>query len=244
MSHQLHIKDLTISYNRVPAVHHLNLQLCCGSCVGLLGPNGAGKTTLIKAIAGLLPKETGSIEFRGHDVSGSSGRTVAYVPQHESVDWDFPITVRGLVEMGRYGTLGLWRNFSNSDAQLTSQALEMADLVPLADRQIKALSGGQQQRAFLARAWAQQADIYLLDEPFAGLDKNAQESFTAALHRLRKAGKLIIASHHDLRNTAQVFDQVVLLNGELVAAGATDTTFTPEVIERTYGTRVFTGTKA
>jgi ABC-type Mn2+/Zn2+ transport system ATPase subunit len=240
VSDQLVIKDLTVAYNRVPAVHHLNLALRCGSCVGLLGPNGAGKTTLIKAIAGLLPRETGSIAFQGHEV-GRSGQTVAYVPQHESVDWDFPMTVRGLTEMGRFSSLGLWKKFGKSDHDLVAQALEMTDLTAFADRQIQALSGGQQQRAFLARAWAQQADIYLLDEPFAGLDRNAQEAFTRALHRLRAANKLVLASHHDLRNTAEVFDQVVLMNGELVASGSTAETFIPENIERTYGTQIFSG---
>jgi len=241
VSHQLIIKDLTVAYNRVPAVHHLTLTLGCGSCVGLLGPNGAGKTSLIKAIAGLLPRETGTIQFQGHDVGGQTGQTVAYVPQHESVDWDFPITVRGLAEMGRFPALGLWKKFGKSDDDLVTQALEMTDLTAFAHRQIKALSGGQQQRAFLARAWAQQADIYLLDEPFAGLDLNAQEAFTRALHRLRAADKLVLASHHDLRNTAEVFDQVVLINGELVAAGPTGETFTPANIERTYGTQIFSG---
>lgn len=233
MSHELVIKDLTVSYNRVPAVHHLNLTLRRGSCVGLLGPNGAGKTTLIKAVAGLLPIETGTIDF--------AGQSIAYVPQHESVDWDFPITVRGLAEMGCFPRLGLWGRFKKSDDLLVDQAMEITDLTALADRQIKALSGGQQQRAFLARAWAQQADIYLLDEPFAGLDRSAQQAFTQALHRLREADKLVIASHHELGSVPDVFDHVVFVNGELVATGPVSEVFSPQNIERTYRTQIFIG---
>jgi ABC-type Mn2+/Zn2+ transport system ATPase subunit len=243
MSHHLVVSDLTVSFNRVPAIHHLNLRLGCSSCVGLLGPNGAGKTTLLKAIAGLLPIETGRIEFQGHSVLGSHhpGRSIAYVPQREAVDWDFPITVRGLVEMGRYPVLGLWKPYTKTDRQIVAESLELMDLKEFADRQISALSGGQQQRAFLARAWAQQSDIYLLDEPCTGLDKNAREALSHALHRLRDAGKLIIASHHELNDVPNYFDHVVLLNGELVASGATTTEFTKENIDRAFSTRIFSG---
>lgn len=244
MSHHLILQDVTVSFNRVPAIHHISGQLECTSCVGLLGPNGAGKTTLLKAIAGLLPLETGSITFRGHDVVGSghrAGKSIAYVPQREAVDWDFPITVRGLVEMGRYPALGLWKPFRKSDCAIVDEALAVMDLSDFAERQIKALSGGQQQRAFLARAWAQQADIYLLDEPCTGLDRNARAALVRVMHRLRTEGKLILASHHELGDVPEVFDQVVLLNGELVAAGATDDVFTPETIDRAFATRVFAG---
>lgn len=240
MNHQLVIKDLTVSYNRIPAVHHLDVTLDGGSCVGLLGPNGAGKTTLLKAIAGLLPRETGNIEVRRREDKGSTGRAIAYVPQREAVDWDFPITVRALAEMGRYPALGWWKQFSPADHTLVEEALRVTELEALADRQIKALSGGQQQRAFLARAWAQQADIYLLDEPFTGLDKNARDAFSVALRRLRDAGKLIIASHHDLTSVPDLFDHVLLINGELVAAGPTSDVFTEATIARTFTTKIFT----
>lgn len=236
--HHLVIEDLTVSYNRIPAVHHINVTLGCGSAVGLIGPNGAGKTTLLKAIARLLPIETGRIITGEHAGEHSA---VAYVPQREAVDWDFPITVRSLVEMGRYPDLGLFKRFTVKDCEIVDEALRVAELEAVADRQIKALSGGQQQRAFLARAWAQQAHIYLLDEPFTGLDKNAQESFIKALNRLRAAGKLIIASHHDLNSVNAIFDQVLLVNGELVAYGPTSEIFTPENIARTFATKVFSG---
>jgi ABC-type Mn2+/Zn2+ transport system ATPase subunit len=241
MSHKLHLEDVTVSYNRIPAVHHLNATLSCGSCVALLGPNGAGKTTLLKAIAGLLPLETGRIECRGHQLESTSGREIAYVPQREAVDWDFPITVRGLVEMGRYPALGKWRRFGTEDETAVEEALHICDLEDLADRQISALSGGQQQRAFLARAWAQKADIYLLDEPFTGLDRNAVEAFAQAMRRLREAGKLIVASHHDLKSVEALFDHILLLNGELVACGPTAEAFTKDNLDRAYAVHVFSG---
>jgi ABC-type Mn2+/Zn2+ transport system ATPase subunit len=243
LSHHLIVSDLTVSFNRIPAIHHLSLTLPCSSCVGLLGPNGAGKTTLLKAIAGLLPIETGSIEFKGHSVIGAHrpGKSIAYVPQREAVDWDFPITVRGLVEMGRYPALGMWRPFGSADREIVDQALEIMDLKDFALRQISALSGGQQQRAFLARAWAQQSDIYLLDEPSTGLDQNARAALTRVLHHLRAEGKLVIASHHELKDVPELFDQVVILNGELVASGATSTAFTPQTVDRAFQTRVFSG---
>ena len=241
MSHKLHLEDVTVSYNRIPAVHHLSATLSCGSCVALLGPNGAGKTTLLKAIAGLLPLETGRIEFRGHQVEGTSGREIAYVPQREAVDWDFPVTVRGLVEMGRYPALGKWRRFGASDHAAVEEALHICDLEDIADRQISALSGGQQQRAFLARAWAQKADIYLLDEPFTGLDRNAVEAFAQAMRHLREAGKLIMASHHDLKSVEALFDHILLLNGELVACGPTAEAFTKDNLDRAYAMHVFSG---
>jgi len=241
MSHKLHLEDVTVSYNRIPAVHHLSATLSCGSCVALLGPNGAGKTTLLKAIAGLLPLETGIIEFRGHQLEGNSGREIAYVPQREAVDWDFPVTVRGLVEMGRYPALGKWRRFGAADQAAVEEALHICDLEDIADRQISALSGGQQQRAFLARAWAQKADIYLLDEPFTGLDRNAVEAFAQAMRRLREAGKLIMASHHDLKSVEALFDHILLLNGELVACGPTAEAFTKDNLDRAYAVHVFSG---
>lgn len=238
---RLTLEDLTISYHRIPAVHHLTATFDDGSCVALLGPNGAGKTTLLKAIAGLLPIETGRIKFCGHELTKASRHTIAYMPQREHVDWDFPITVRGLVEMGRYPSLGLWKRFSTRDEKAVLEALQVCDLEDLSNRQIAALSGGQQQRAFLARAWAQQADIYLLDEPFTGLDRNAAESLSKALHRLRDAGKLVMASHHDLKTVESLFDHVVLLNGELVALGRTHEVFTEENLNQTYGTHIFSG---
>jgi ABC-type Mn2+/Zn2+ transport system ATPase subunit len=238
MSHQLLIEDLTVSYHRIPAVHHLTVRLDTGSCTGLLGPNGAGKTTLLKALAGLLPLETGRIRFKGRNIADG---LITYVPQKEAVDWDFPITVRGLAEMGRYSVLGPWRPFRSRDNAVVEEALHVAELAAFADRQIKALSGGQQHRAFLARAWAQEAEIYLLDEPFGGLDKNSTAAFAKAIQRLKEFGKLVIVSHHNLADAGKLFDHIIILNGELVAFGETKETLTEENIDRAYSTRIFSG---
>ena len=241
-SHRLLIKDLTVSYRRVPVLHHIDLDLRCGNCIGLLGPNGAGKTTFLKALAGLVPFETGSIQFGGHEGVARDGKDIAYLPQRSVVDWDFPLTVRGLVEMGRYPALGGWRRFGEEDERVVAEALATTQLRDLADRQISALSGGQQQRAFLARAWAQQSHIYLLDEPFTGLDRNAQAHLGELLRHLSaKEGKLVIVSHHDMKSVPELFDQVILLNGELVAFGDVGEVFTPERLAETFTTSIFTG---
>nr|MDQ3625357.1 ATP-binding cassette domain-containing protein [Verrucomicrobiota bacterium] len=168
--HQLVVRDLTVSYNRIPALHHIGFEVACGQCVALLGPNGAGKSTLLKALCGLLPRETGSVTFHGKAIRGAAPE-FAYLPQREAIDWDFPADVRGLVEMGRYLRVGWWRRFDERDAAAVDEAIKAMQLEDLQKRQISALSGGQQQRSFLARALAQQAHVFLLDEPFSGLDK-------------------------------------------------------------------------
>jgi ABC-type Mn2+/Zn2+ transport system ATPase subunit len=242
-THHLEIKDLTVAYHRVPAVHHVTLDLHCGHCVALLGPNGAGKTTFFKALVGLVQKETGEIIFGGHGKAGAD-TDIAYLPQRSVIDWDFPITVRGMVEMGRYMRVGNWRRFGKADDEAVDVALRTMDLTELADRQISALSGGQQQRAFLARSLAQEAHVFLLDEPFTGLDKTAQDLLGQAIQKLAADGNLIIASHHDLKSVPELFDQVIFLNGELIAFGDTREVFTEENIARTYRTHIFSGAHA
>jgi ABC-type Mn2+/Zn2+ transport system ATPase subunit len=241
----LEVRDLTVSYNRVPAVHHVSFSLAPGACAALLGPNGAGKTTLLKAVAGLLGVETGSITLGGVSLLRARGigqrRMIAYVPQRESVDWDFPITVRGLVEMGRYPDLGPFRPFRSIDHELVDEALALVQLEDFAERQIRQLSGGQQQRAFLARAWAQQSGLYLLDEPFTGLDRNARAAFQEALHRLRDTGKIVLASHHDLGEVPEIFNTAVLLNGELVEAGEVGSVLREENLRAAFSTAIFSG---
>jgi len=237
-SHTLCVEDLTVSYHRIPALHHLSFEVECGQSIALLGPNGAGKSTLLKALAGLVPKETGTISFHGQIVRGPT-RDLAYLPQREQVDWDFPTTVRGIVEMGRYLRLGWWRGYSDADAKAVEEAIDSMQLKSIEERQINALSGGQQQRAFLARALAQEAHVVLLDEPFTGLDKPTQDSLKRLLRVLRDRGKLVLASHHDLANVSELFDRVILINGELIAEGPAAETLTPDNLTRTYGTRVF-----
>lgn len=235
------IEDLTVSYHRVPAIHHLSLSMGSGHCVGLFGPNGAGKSTLLKSIAGLLKPETGRILIEGIPLEKAAS-LIAYLPQRESVDWDFPVTVRGLVEMGRYHQVGLTGSFTQRDRSAVDEALELFNLTPLARRQIKELSGGQQQRAFLARAWAQEADLYLLDEPFGGLDRTSATALSSALRTLRERGKLLLVSHHALAEAESLFDSAILLNGELVACGLTAEALSPQNLECAYGTAVYSGT--
>jgi ABC-type Mn2+/Zn2+ transport system ATPase subunit len=242
--HVLQIRDLTVSYRRVPAVHHVSLELHCGRCVGLLGPNGAGKTSLLKAVAGLVPLETGTVHIGGHDGSAGHGAYVAYLPQRSVIDWDFPTTVRGLVEMGRYPALSWWKPFREKDRLAVDEALNAMKLSDLADRQISALSGGQQQRAFLARSLAQNAHVFLLDEPFTGLDKPSQDLLREILCALARGGNLVIVSHHDLRMVPDLFDDVIFLNGELVAYGPTEFVFNDENRVRTFGTETFSGQHA
>ena len=236
----LRIEDLTVSYHRIPAIHHLDLALERGHCIGIFGPNGAGKSTLLKSIAGLLPIETGRILLEGRDIAKTAQR-IAYLPQRESIDWDFPVTVGGLVEMGRYHQVGLFGSFSARDREAVHAALNLFQLAPLAQRQIKALSGGQQQRAFLARAWAQEADLYLLDEPFAGLDRTSASALASALQTLKQSGKLLLVSHHALQEAAALFDSAILLNGELVASGPTAEALSPIHLECAYGTALYSG---
>lgn len=236
----LRVEDLTVSYHRVPAIHHLGLTLDRGHCVGLFGPNGAGKSTLLKSIAGLLRPETGRVLIKGRELAGAAP-LIAYLPQRESVDWDFPVTVNGLVEMGRYHHLGLFHRFSEKDRSAVADAIDLFGLAPIANRQIKALSGGQQQRAFLARAWAQEADLYLLDEPFAGLDRTSSGILASALQTLRDRGKLLLVSHHALGEAKDLFDTAILLNGELVSCGPVGQALSPTHLECAYGTAVYSG---
>lgn len=231
--HHLTIKDVSVNYGPVNAVDHLTLELSCGHSVGLLGPNGAGKSTLLKAIAGLVPLSTGKISYHGHERKHIA-RSIAYLPQRGVLDWDFPITVRGMVEMGRFPSLGGWKTYGKEDKAVVDKALAVTRLEALADRQINALSGGQQQRAFLARAYAQQAHVCVLDEPFTGLDTNSQNDLREILRTMVEDGRLLLVSHHDLKTVPDLFDEVVMLNRQLVAYGTIAEAYTPENVERTF----------
>jgi ABC-type Mn2+/Zn2+ transport system ATPase subunit len=231
--HELVIQDLSVFYRRVLALENVSLATSCGNRVALIGPNGAGKSTLLKAIAGLVPRSTGDIRWRGVAVKNWS-REFAYLPQREEVDWSFPITVRGLVEMGRYPQTGWWRKFSLADSQAVDRAIESLALTDLQNRQIRELSGGQQQRAFLARALAQEAHVLLLDEPFTGLDRNASHLLGELLNKLAHEGRLVIASHHDLNSVPHLFDEALVLATHALAFGPVAEILTPELIERTF----------
>lgn len=231
--HELVVESLRVTYRRHIALDGIRFATSCGNRVALIGANGAGKSTLIKAIAGLVPRAAGTIRWRGTAVKKWS-REFAYLPQREEVDWSFPITVRGLVEMGRYPQAGWWGRFSSSDEDAVDRALEALELVDLRDRQIRELSGGQQQRAFLARAIAQEAHVLLLDEPFTGLDRRASSQLGELLDRLAREGRLIIASHHDLRSAPELFDEALLLSTRQVAFGPVAEVLTPELLDRTF----------
>jgi len=204
--HELVVHDLCVRYRNLTALEKINFNTSCGNRVALLGPNGAGKSTLLKTIAGLRKRSCGSINWRGTEVKKWS-KEFAYLPQREEVDWNFPVTVRGLVEMGRYPQIGMFGKYTEIDKLAVDQALETLQLEDLQLRQIRELSGGQQQRAFIARAIAQEAHVLLLDEPFTGLDINSAKTLGKLFHTLAAEGRLIIASHHDLNSVPDLFNQ-------------------------------------
>jgi len=232
--HELVVDGVGVNYRAVRALEDVTFSTSCGSCVALIGPNGAGKSTLLKAIAGLLAADTGRILWRGTHI-GKWSREIAYLPQREDVDWKFPITVRGVVRMGRYPNAGWWRPFSKTDEAAVDRALDVMGLIDLAGRQISQLSGGQQQRVFLARALAQEAHALLLDEPFTGLDRTSKAALASLLRELAAEGRLVVASHHDLDTVRDIYDEVLLLKRRTIAFGPVSTTFTEANLDSTFG---------
>jgi len=232
--HVLQVSHLSVSYREVLALSGIDFTTECGRSIGLIGPNGAGKSTLLKTLAGLLKPDSGMIRWRGQPLTQSS-HEIAYLPQRGDVDWKFPITVRGLVEMGRYPNLGWWKSYRKHDADIVERALTAMRLQDLQHRQISALSGGQQQRTFIARALAQEAHVLLLDEPFTGLDRPAQDNLEQLFHELTREGRLLIAGHHDLATVERIFDEVLLIKCQQVAFGSVKEAFTPARIAETYG---------
>lgn len=233
----LEVHDLTVAYHRRPVLWDVELTLSTPCLCGIIGPNGAGKSTLLKAILGLLPSAGGAVRAFGRPVS-EVRRRIGYVPQRESVDWDFPVSVLDVALMGTYGRLGWCRRPGKAERQLAQECLAKVGMAEMAHRQIGQLSGGQQQRTFLARALAQQADLYFMDEPMAGVDAATESVVFRLLKELRNADKTVIVVHHDLRTVPTYFDQVVLLNMRLVASGPTEETFTGENLRKTYGGRL------
>lgn len=229
----LKVSGLTVHYHDAPVLWDIDFELPRGTFVGILGPNGAGKSTLIKAILGLIPAVSGSIWVDNKPIR-EMRKKIAYVPQREAVDWDFPITVRQLVLMGCYPRLGYLQPISKKDQQVCLECLEKVGIIDYADRQISQLSGGQQQRAFLARALMQEADIYFLDEPLAGVDHTTEEIVIGLLSDLVKQNKTVLMVHHDLNKVEEYFSWVLMLNMRLIALGPTRETFTRPIIEKTY----------
>tara|TARA_B100001758_G_scaffold127317_1_gene109492 strand:- start:490 stop:1275 length:786 start_codon:yes stop_codon:yes gene_type:complete len=233
----LEVHDLTAGYHKKPVLWGIDLQVPKGKLVGIVGPNGAGKSTLIKAAMGLVPLSSGWVKIFGKPYN-ENRRRVGYVPQRESVDWDFPVTVMDVVMMGRYGHVGWFKRPKKADKEIARDCLEKVKMLPFANRQISNLSGGQQQRVFLARALAQESDVYFMDEPFAGVDAATESAIITLLHELREKGKTLLVVHHDLPTARNYFDQLLLLNMRVVAYGNTEDVFTYELLQKTYGGRL------
>lgn len=230
----LEVHDLTVSYSRKPVLWGVDFTLPTGSIAGIIGPNGAGKSTLLKSIMGLIPAASGYVRFFGQPLDAVRHQ-VSYVPQRESVDWDFPVSVLDVVLMGRYGKTGPMGRLTNEDRQIAETSLEKVGMLPFAKRQISQLSGGQQQRVFLARALAQQADLYVMDEPFAGVDAATEAAIFSLFQEMAATNKTVIVVHHDLPSAKTYFDWIIMLNMRLVASGPTSRVFTERVLQETYG---------
>lgn len=230
----LEIRNLSVRYRENLVLDRASLSVETGRLVAVVGPNGAGKSTLLKAILGLVPVTTGKILAFGADLR-LPDRRLAYVPQRESVDWQFPISVAEVVQMGTYGSLPWWRRLGPSQRNASRAALDAVGLADLAGRQIGQLSGGQQQRVFLARALAQGADLTFMDEPFAGVDAASEETILRILQTQRSAGKTVIVVHHDLSTVRDMFDDVILMNRTVQATGPVHQVMTPENLARAYG---------
>lgn len=230
----IEVHNLTVSYNRRPVLWEIDFSLPQGKLIGVIGPNGSGKTTLLKSIMGLVMPSSGYVKIFDRPLNTVRQR-VSYVPQRESVDWDFPVSVREVVEMGRYRSSNLLRRLSRNDRKVAQEALEKVGLQEFAKRQISQLSGGQQQRVFVARALAQEADLYLMDEPFAGVDAASEDAILRLLSEMKQQGKTVLIVHHDLQTARQFFDYMVLLNTRLIATGTTDEVFTADFLSQAYG---------
>jgi manganese/zinc/iron transport system ATP- binding protein len=230
------IQDLTVAYRDSPVLWDIDVTIPVGVMMAIVGPNGAGKTTLLKSVLGLIRPASGNILILGKPYA-QQRRQVGYVPQRNSVDWDFPTSAWDVVTMGRYGHLGWIRRPSKADRQLAMDALEKVGMADFANRQINQLSGGQQQRVFLARALVQAADIYFLDEPFAGVDAATEAAIVLVLKELKRQGKTLIVVHHDLQTLKEYFDWILMLNVHLVGCGPIDTVLTEANLKIAYGGR-------
>ena len=233
----IEVTDLTVAYQDKPVLWDIDLDVPPGVLLSIVGPNGAGKTTLIKAILGLVRPAAGNVLIYDKPYEAQR-RIVGYVPQRGTVDWDFPTNVLDVVMMGRYGALGWIRRPRRQERELAMSALEKVGMEGYATRQISQLSGGQQQRVFLARALVQDSTVYLMDEPFQGVDATTERAIVDLLQELRANGKTVVVVHHDLQTVTDYFDWVMLLNIRRIASGPVEETFTPENLRETYGGRI------
>ena len=233
----IEVNDLTVAYHEKPVLWDVDLTVPPGVLLAIVGPNGAGKSTLIKAVLGLVPAAAGQVLVHGRPYD-EQRRLVAYVPQRGTVDWDFPTSVLDVVMMGRYGELGWVKRPGRREREMALQALEKVDMVDYAGRQISQLSGGQQQRVFLARALVQEARVYLMDEPFQGVDATTERAIVRVLQELRAAGCTVVAVHHALATVPEYFDRVLILNVRAIAAGPVGDVFTEKNLRTAYGGQV------
>lgn len=237
METAIDIKKLNVSYDQKIVLKDVNLTVSKGRITGIIGPNGAGKSTLFKSILGLLEPNTGTIKIEGSDIE-STKKLTAYVPQKDGVNWEFPATVYDVVLMGRYPHKKLFQSMNKADHEKAAQALESLGITAFRNRQIGELSGGQQQRVFIARALCQEAKIILLDEPFVGVDIKTEHQIIEILKGLVKAGNTILIIHHDLARVKEYFDDIILLNKEIIAFGNVDSIFTKDNVNKAYDGRL------
>jgi ABC-type Mn2+/Zn2+ transport system ATPase subunit len=230
----LEVNDLAVAYGRRPVLEGVTLTVPRGAMVGVVGPNGGGKSTLLKAVLGLVLPLRGEVEVLGRPAVHRARQRLGYVPQREHVDWNFPVSARDVVMMGRIPSLRLLRRPTVHDRELVRDALRTVGMEALADARIGELSGGQQQRVFLARALAQETEILLLDEPVSGVDAPSQHEIFDLLRRLQQGGKTVIVTTHDLSCVAERFDLALLLNKRVIAFGKPEEVFTPELLNETY----------
>jgi manganese transport system ATP-binding protein len=233
MSIVLDVRNLYVSYHGNEAINNINFSIQNQNLVGIIGPNGAGKSTLLKSLLGLIPHDKGEVSILGQKIK-QVRKKIAYVPQRSDIDWDFPISVLDTVLIGTYPNLGIMKRPKDRDREWAHECLEKVGLESLSNKQIGQLSGGQQQRVFLARALAQKAEIFFLDEPFVGVDMDSEATIIQILKGLRDEGKTVIVVHHDLSKASSYFNQLILLNKELIQFGDVNSVFRPDVIAKAY----------
>ena len=232
------VKNISVSYDGNEAVNDVSFSFEAGNLIGVLGPNGAGKSTLLKAMLGLIPTDHGDV-WIGTKTIDVMRKRIAYVPQRSNIDWNFPIIVKDAVLLGTYPKVGLLRRPKKADKEWAMECLQQVGMEEFSNRQIGELSGGQQQRVFLARALAQNADYFFLDEPFVGIDASSEEVIIAILRQLKNAGKIVFVVHHDLSKVKSYFDELVLINKVLIDAGPVSKVFQSDNMAKAYEQQLF-----